>query len=383
MKVAIISPYSIRSVSGAGRYISDLCKEFNVRKIDFILMVPSVPDPMRLINIFTRGENFFEIPNPEIKFLQNAKIMISTFKLLLKSRNEIDIINIFTINSVTAGVTILARIMNKPVVTTVFVLPPLPEPLLKREIRKLAVSIVIKSTDNFVYETALARTQCGNRPGIIVPGGTDTDYFKFDGNFRQRIRRELKFADDDFVLLYSGRLVESKGLVELLEAVESLPEDILNRFKLVLIGKIESAGLKKLVNRFRNRQWFLYHGPVGRDNIKKFYSCADSFVLPSYYEGISSSLLEAMATGLPSIVTNVGGNIEVVINKKNGLVVEPGKPGELKYAIELLYNDTSLRKRLSAAARSTVVRKFNLHNKSAQYIKLFKMLLDRNSDQPK
>jgi glycosyltransferase involved in cell wall biosynthesis len=378
MKIAMISPYSVRKVTGVGTSIIDTCREFNAKNIDYTLVVPAVSDPLELDKIFTRGENFFEISSPRMTYLQNLGIISRILRLLLRSRKNIDVVHIFSINSITTAVAVLARILDKPIVTTIYIIPPLPEPTLKRYIQIISASFIFRLTDRFAYETDVARRQCGNRPGVIIPEGVDVDYFRYNKAVRARMRKKLSIADDEFALLYSGRLVESKGIIELITAVKALPKDVSSKLKLILIGNVESEGVKKELRSVSNKPWYIYHEPVGRDEIKNFYCCADSFVLPSYYEGVSSSLIEAMSAGLPTIVTRAGGNVEVITNNRNGLMVEPRNPAGLKDAIVKMFRKKSLRKRLSKTARRTVVKSFSLANKSRLIVKLYKEVIKLN-----
>jgi glycosyltransferase involved in cell wall biosynthesis len=262
------------------------------------------------------------------------------------------------------------------VVTTIYIIPPAPKNFIRRIITSLATSLILKLTDKFAYETYVAQKQCNFRPGVIIPEGIDVNYFRKDTSLKKRTRAELGISKDFFVLLYSGRLIESKGIVELLKAVKSLPDSVLKHFKLLLIGNVESDTIEKELGNIKNKTWFLHIPPVGRDDIKNYYCAADGFVLPSYYEGISSSLIEAMACELTPIVTNVGGNVEVVKHNENGFVVEPKDPDMLRKAIEIMVNDSSQTKKISKKARTTVVNGFSLVNKAGSYIKLYSDVLN-------
>jgi glycogen(starch) synthase len=82
-------------------------------------------------------------------------------------------------------------------------------------------------------------------------------------------------------------------------------------------------------------------------------------VQPSHYEAFSNSLIEAMATGLPVVASNVGGMRECVVPEENGLLCQPKSPSELTAALERLIDDPALRARLGARARRAVVDHFS------------------------
>jgi glycosyltransferase involved in cell wall biosynthesis len=96
-----------------------------------------------------------------------------------------------------------------------------------------------------------------------------------------------------------------------------------------------------------------------REDVLSFLSCADLFLLPSLWEGLPISILEAMAVGVPVISTRISAIPEAVIDGETGLLVEPGNAEELGDAIEKLLDDESLRRRLSEAARAFVFERFD------------------------
>jgi teichuronic acid biosynthesis glycosyltransferase TuaC len=380
MKAALISPYSPRKVTGVGTSIIDLCREFVHEDTDFFLAVPQIQEDLPLDSVFSLNENYFEAPNPDVPFLKNLRVIMFNNRLLRKNRGDIDLVHIFSIKSSTAAAAIFSKILNKPVISTIYIFPPEPPGTAKKFIHHLAIKIVLKLTSRFSYETALARRQCGHRPGMIIPEGIDVDHFKPDRKARARIREKWKIDDDKFVLLYSGRLVESKGIIELLDAVSSLPDSMLEKFVLMIIGNIETGGVDTAVKKLKGKDWFLHAPPVDRDEVKNYYCAADAFVLPSYYEGISSSLIEAMACELPPIVTRAGGNIEVVTHERNGLVVEVKDVPGLRAGIESMVSEHKERKRMARAARKTVVNGFSVRSKVSRHIKLYMEAISANAE---
>ena len=110
--------------------------------------------------------------------------------------------------------------------------------------------------------------------------------------------------------LYLGRLGQTKGTYDLVNAFAALPEAVRARARLVLAGDGDVEGMRKLAapsaSRVRVLSWIDAHE---RDRL---LAASDVFVLPSYAEGVPMSLLEAMAAGLPCITTPVGGIPDVL-----------------------------------------------------------------------
>jgi glycosyltransferase involved in cell wall biosynthesis len=153
-------------------------------------------------------------------------------------------------------------------------------------------------------------------------------------------------AQVQFVAL--GRICESKGSFDLLKAFASLPGEVRARARLVMAGdgEVEEARRRAalLGERVQVLSWI---GPAERDRL---LAASDVFVLPSYAEGMPMSLLEAMAQGLPAIVTPVGGIPEIFTNGADGLLVGPGRVAELAAAMSRMISEEG--ERLAAGRRA-------------------------------
>lgn len=164
---------------------------------------------------------------------------------------------------------------------------------------------------------------------------------------------------EDGYVLYTGRLETRKGVVTLLESArcvcEKYPHII---FVLTGRGSTEKH-LKKLVTSFGLEQNFHFAGYVNRNALLKYYQDAMIYVLPSYFESLPASLLEAMSCEVPSVATNVGDNSEVVIERETGFLIPPRNPEKLAEAILTLMEDEGLRKRIGANARKHIVNNYD------------------------
>ena len=109
-----------------------------------------------------------------------------------------------------------------------------------------------------------------------------------------------------------------------------------------------------------------FEGAVGRERILEYYRRADAFCLPSFAEGVPIVLMEAMATELPVVATDVMGVRELVDDGVNGILVRPSRPDLLADAIDRLASNADLRGRLGAAGRETVQREFDIGRSAEQ-----------------
>lgn len=170
-----------------------------------------------------------------------------------------------------------------------------------------------------------------------------------------KARRE-KLADVDPMLLFLGAIIEKKGVFDLLQAVAVLGKDY-PRLRLVLAGSgpaqaqvIERARALGIASQVEMPGWV---DAAGRE---AWLAQADVFVLPSHYEGMPMSILEAMAAGLPVIASDVGGIPEMIDQDIEGLLIAPGDVPSLITALERLLRDVALRKKMGLAAQTKITR---------------------------
>lgn len=177
---------------------------------------------------------------------------------------------------------------------------------------------------------------------------------------RQEIRETYGFRDEDVVLTIAGRLTREKGFDLLEQTVKLLNERKVRNFKLMVLGDgpYRDRFSEAMAEEIEAGQVVL----VGRtDDVASYLAAADAFIFPSYHENLSIALLEACASGLPCIVGNVGGNAEVILDGKNGFVVESLCPEQLADRAQTLIEDSELRATLGAFAREDVQERFSLH----------------------
>lgn len=165
----------------------------------------------------------------------------------------------------------------------------------------------------------------------VIYNGIDTNKFKPEKN--KKIIKTLK-------IICVARLIKRKGINYLLEALGDLKNE---DFILTIIGDgKEKESLKKLAKNLKIRNKVKFLGSIPHQKIVKYYQENDLFILPSLNEGMSNTILEAMACGLPIITTNTGGSSELVC--RNGFIVSKTSVKELKEAImEYIKASSSLR----------------------------------------
>jgi len=173
----------------------------------------------------------------------------------------------------------------------------------------------------------------------VIPSGID--YTPFDNiTSRDYLHRELGFEKEDFLVGIVAHLADHKGHKYLIQAAGMLKEKA-PHIKLIIVGKGPlRMELNAQVKRTDVGDIVFFLG--FREDIPQILASLDLFVLSSYLEGMGTSILDAMASRLPVVATEVGGIPEIVAHEKTGLLVPPKNPQALAEAILKLYYNRKL-----------------------------------------
>lgn len=130
--------------------------------------------------------------------------------------------------------------------------------------------------------------------------------------------------------------------------------------------------IKKKVSNLLCSKNFYFTGSVNEPPYHEF----DIHILTSYFEGLSNSILESMANNIPNIVTNVGGNSEIIINGINGYLIDDFNEEGFHSALEKLIDDPNLRLKMGEESRIRVTKNFSINKMVALYVKEYEKLLN-------
>lgn len=159
-------------------------------------------------------------------------------------------------------------------------------------------------------------------------------------------------------LLYVGRLVPEKGSPVLLDALRRLADaGVPTHTRIVGAGHLHDSLAATIAETGLTSQVELV-GPVGQDHLPDLYRDSDVFVLPSFSEGLPVVLMEAMATGIPVVTTQIAAVTEMVTDGVHGRVVPPGRADLLADALTDLARDPARRIEMGRAGRETVLAEF-------------------------
>ncbi|MCL4500890.1 MAG: glycosyltransferase [Deltaproteobacteria bacterium] len=192
---------------------------------------------------------------------------------------------------------------------------------------------------------------------------------------RLEVRKELGLSEDTKVVGLVARLDHwGKGHREFFEALAAL-KDRFPLEALIIGGGRREAEMQQLAagKGLAGRVHFLGQ----RQDIPGLLAALDIFVLPSHSEGVSLALLEAMAAGLPVIVSRVGGLPEVVTDGENGLLIPPKTPEALAQALERLLVDPAFSKNLGEKARRQVETNYSLDRLGREINEIYLELIEK------
>ena len=209
----------------------------------------------------------------------------------------------------------------------------------------------------------------------VVYNGIDDQGFQPAGD--PSMKSALGIPEDAFVLGAVARLDAIKNhalMIRSLKRVRSLYSNAC----LVIIGDgSERSSLEHLADELELRDHVLFMGY--REDAAAFYQIMDIFLLTSFSEGTAMTLLEAMASAIPCIATNVGGNPEVVSNGNTGFIVPSGDESALTDAVCRLLGDRNLRQKMALAGRKRFEEKFTVSRMVEEYQAIYDMAVRNDS----
>jgi glycosyltransferase involved in cell wall biosynthesis len=178
------------------------------------------------------------------------------------------------------------------------------------------------------------------------------------------IRNKLRLGPEEFILVCVARLSQQKGIDILLQAMARVLL-VGVACKCVIVG---DGPLRELL--FEQARQLDLSGHVFfegfQEDVRPYLQAASAFILTSHSEGLPLSIVEAMACGLPSIVTDVGGNAEAITHRVHGLVVAPGSVGGIADAIVYLATHPTERAQMARMARARAWEAFDIENRMTE-----------------
>lgn len=191
---------------------------------------------------------------------------------------------------------------------------------------------------------------------------------------KNEIRQKLNIDIGDFVFIFVGRLVSDKGINELVRAFTGLLATHTD-IKLLLVGPLEQdldPLEKDTLEKIKSIESIIFVGY--QSDVRPYFAVSDTLVFPSYREGFPNVVMQAGAMGLASIVTNINGCNEIIIEGENGTIIPFKDESALESKMKLFLNDKNLVSYLSVNARDLIVSRYEQKNVWEALLKEYKSL---------
>ena len=299
------------------------------------------------VTIMTKKRFFFTKARENLNSIDLIRLhppfrWLEIFLRLLTTHNDIDAFYIIGTPKFAVWAIIFAKIFNKPVTLALTG---------KAEIfsadKNWRNKILAKCT-NYIATTKEIRDGFIKSGGIspekisILPHGIDTNKFpKSDKNRRKNLKIAHKIEPDRKILLFCARIVIDKGIDTLQDVWKILHKKFPDALLFVVGGGINELldDLKRLSTELNDSIKVI--GEV--DAPQEFYQMADVYIFPSRHEGLPTSLLEAMSSGLPAVTSDIGGCEDVIFNDVNGYRVYSEDAAAFAEKISLLFENDEQR----------------------------------------
>lgn len=308
---------------------------------------------------------------------------------MLRASGTYDMIHVHGFSKKNVPVSLLARLLGKPVVLTLHTAGQ-DEPDVVRRLGRVA-AWAFESADQTlaVSPQLVTRWEAAGLPPErirLVPNGIDTRRFcPPTAQERTELRRELRWPEGERVVLFVGFFSRDKRPDLLVRAWRRLG-DAGVRFRLAFVGA-KNTGYYE-IDEALSREVASHAAATGRTDellfvdphhdIERYYRAADVFALPSIREAHPLALLEAMSCGLPAIATRLPGATDVlIVDGENGRLFPPDDEQALADALKDVLLDRAAAERMGARARTTAVERYDVSRTANEWLATYHAVMAR------
>lgn len=298
---------------------------------------------------------------------QDLKSLLNFYKLCKKEKPLI--VHSHTPKAGIVGM-LGAKLAGVPIrLHTVAGLPLMEATGLKRKVldfvEKVTYSCATKIYPNSkgLYDFILKNRYTSKEKLLVIANGSsngiNTSFFspqQVSEEQKNTLKKELNILPDDFVFVFVGRLVGDKGINELITAFSNLNNP---KTKLLLVGTQEKEldPLKpQTINNIVNNNNIIAVG--FQKDVRPYFAISDALTFPSYREGFPNVVMQAGAMGLPSIVSNINGCNEIIIEGENGVIVPVKNAELLQQKMELFIQNKDFYTQLQQNSRRLITERY-------------------------
>lgn len=378
--------------TGHGYYLDQrVFKTFKEKGIDNIIITANFDDKPE--DEIKNGVEIHRVPLKKESSKGYFFLPLRAFPYLFKIRNQFSIIHMHGFWDMYGLLILFAKIFRKKTILHMVLLGHDDPAAIEKSYKFMWLRFKYLSKINAFIALSSPMTESYKKVSLPkerifqIPQGVDIKQFHPPSSSLQKdnIRKQLAFPEQDKIALFVGAIIERKGVGMLIEAWKHVQENLKN-VSLILVGldnfhghgkEIEtlnefSKDMKRIVKKDKLNVTFVGES----DRVPLYMRASDLFILPSQFEGMPNVVIEAMATGLPVILTEMEGiAYDLILPDEQGYVVQDSK--ELADKIIYLFNNKEKSIQMGKNARKRAQEKFNLENICDQYLNLYDSLLQK------
>lgn len=346
MRVLMLGP-SKDSMGGIATVIKNFYKYFNVEGIEIIYM--QTWREGSLIN----------------RLLFTIKTLIKLIMVLL--REKIDLLHIHVAQDGSfyrkSLILLIGKIMRKKVIFHVHASQFDKFYLKSNKIQKKYIQLILNLADRIIVlseEWQQYFSKITNNKIIILHNAVTVNEYRYNNSGK--------------IISFMGRLCKRKGIYDILEVSSEFLETN-KEYKLYLCGDGDIEEVKKSIKQKRLENRIVVTGWINEKEKNSILKNTVINILPSYNEGMPMAILETMALGIPNIASNVGGILQVIKNRENGIVITPGNKDDLNDSINKLIADQEKRQEMSINAYNQIKNNYSIDNYNKKVEQLYLSLL--------
>lgn len=369
------SGYPVSGSGGLERQITTISKGLSQQGVTVKVIAPKMAYAPSSTEDINEGIEIHRISFPKIPIIGGIYMLLSMALYLITHRHEYAAIHCQSAHNVAAIGCLVGKMFKKPVVVKLTGWWERQHGILKEDNVTLHVHIlrwaIRKATFYQTISSELARLLKKNFEEskiVLLPNAIDTE--RFTANPQRQASKEESEFNFASVGLFTGRLVPEKGLETLLDAwVKAYSSE--DDAALLIVGDgILQQDLRRKIRSYGREHQIILPGPT--ENVEQYLQLADYGLLTSLNEGLSNTLLEYVASGLPVIGSRISGNEDVIEHGKNGWLYNSESTDELTQClIELKNKSTSELNEMGQAGRAFITQYAGVNSVATRLSQLY------------
>lgn len=368
---------------GAENQVRTLAKAFAKRGIDVTVVVPMLDVGVQKQYDSLDGTAVYRVPYPKIPVFGGIILYARLFLYLLRTKNNYDVVHAHIANHMAATACLASRFTKRKTIVKLTGWLEIANGILSEAHQNSLVvrwmsaqfkqASVLQAISQEIVDL-LIRFEFDRDKVKLIPNAVDTNRFTAIGLELKQEQRSRQAMNYPFIGVFVGRLVAEKCIDDLIKAWTQAFAELDAHLVIVGGGPLETE-LKALASDQVVREKIHFVG--GSERVEEYLSIADVGLLPSRFEGLSNTLLEYMACGLPVVGSRVSGTQDLIDEKKNGVLIEPGNVNELTAALEWVYSRSEQESQeLSQNARNKVLQYAGIDSVVDQLLQVYSFTND-------